>query len=187
MRVSRRLLFSTALLFGVGCSAVGVRSVPTFSSGDLSRSTDATRHGGVVEQKVVVAAYRPPAAPTPVSCGGGIGQLTACFQLPPFDAVSVPETSTDVFCFGNPQGTWYLQESNSPLLPQFQSSDDVALRSTVMTLTAPANATGTTQVYSAIPMIGKNGASTAEVDIRVPGALPVLCIRALPRGNRSRG
>ncbi len=127
--------------------------------------------------------YSPPAAPTPVACGP-LGGLTECFQLPPFDSVSVPETSTDLFCFGNPQGTWYLKESNSPLLPQFSPPQTSLCGSTTMTLTAPANKTGQTQDYTAIPMIGQNGASTAEVDIHVPAHCPCYALQIYTAAQR---
>ncbi len=91
---------------------------------------------------------------------------------PPHDTVSVAETSTDFFCFGNPTGPWYLQQSNSPLLPKFNPAVTSLCGMTTMTLTAPNNTAGITQTYYATPMIGKNGASIFEVAINVPAHCP---------------
>ena len=45
-----------------------------------------------------------------------------------------------------------------------------------MTLTAPGNNSGVTQKYTATPMIGKNGASTAQAQIHVSGHCPCYAL-----------
>jgi hypothetical protein len=105
--------------------------------------------------------------PTPIACAGGSAGLTVCYQLAPGDSTTVSESSSDIFCFGNPMGTWFLATPVPSLAYSFNPAVTILCGQTNLTLTTPPTNPPSMVTYVADPMIGANP-GFPDVTIKVP-------------------